>query len=194
MKEDRKRIYEGYSGEKNFILERTMTLYDRYFEAGFIVRELESRSVNFANLKVLDYGCACGDYGMTFARKGSKVSFLDTVPACVEFAKYRMALENFNVSEEKPNFVIFGEVLEHMVNPLETIKNYHEQNVQYFFTSSYPFRSDDPKDKYWKGSGLPPGHTKEACIQQPEVRKFLQEYYNSVRFDGAATLWTRKTS
>lgn len=192
MKEDRKKIYEEWTGEKNFILERTMILYDRYFEANFIVRELESRGVEFSKLCVLDYGCACGDYGMVFARKGSKVSFVDIVPACVEFANHRMKLENFQVSDQEPNFVIFGEVLEHMVNPLETIQGYHEQGVKYFFTSSYPFRSDDPKDKYWKGSGDPPGHTRQACIQQPEVRKFLQNHYSSVRFDGAATLWTRK--
>lgn len=93
MIEDRQKIYDEYAGEKNGILARTMTVYDRYFEANLIINELKRQSVDFTTLSVLDYGCACGDYGISLARNGAAVGFLDIVPANVTFAEYRLVRE-----------------------------------------------------------------------------------------------------
>lgn len=191
MIEDRQKIYNEYAGEKNGILARTMTVYDRYFEANLIINELKRQSVDFTTLSVLDYGCACGDYGISLARNGAAVGFLDIVPANVAFAEYRLVRENLKKIIEPPNFVIFGEVLEHLDHPLEVIKQY---KCKYLFTSSYPFRSDDPNDKYWEGSDKPGDHTKTACYEQPACREYLAEHYNSIRWPkaGAATLWIER--
>jgi hypothetical protein len=48
----------------------------------------------------------------------------------------------------KINIAIFGEVLEHLDNPLEVITNFVNNKTKYIFTSSYPFRNDDPNDDY----------------------------------------------
>jgi SAM-dependent methyltransferase len=195
MKENRQKIYDEYAGEKNKILARTMTVYDRYFEANLIINELKRQNIDFATLSVLDYGCACGDYGISLARNGAAVGFIDIVPANVAFAEYRLDRENLKKIIEVPNFVIFGEVLEHLDHPLEVLKQY---KCKYLFTSSYPFRTDDPNDKYWdgafRGSGLPGDHTKTAFEEQPACREYLEECYNAVRWTegGGATLWMAK--
>ncbi len=193
INEDRELIWNSFSGEKLYWLERTMCLYNRYHEANLIIDELKFNNVNLKSIKVLDFGCACGDYGMALAREGAVVAFHDIIETAMDLAVYRATLENLNCFAVKNyhfdeyNFVIFGEVLEHLDNSLELLESCLNNNVKWIFTSSYPYRSDDPEDKYWKKGG----HMPAARLSQKPCRELLEKNYSFVKFDGQLRLWTK---
>lgn len=191
MTEDRKKIWGEYDGTKTEILRHLFLDYDRYYEADLIIEKMLTLGVDLKNLKVLDYGCGPGDYGMQFARMGARVGFYDTERACLDFACYRMIKSSLVpdlVSNFEPDLVIFGEVLEHCDDPLGTLRVFAGE---WIFTSSYPYRSDDPEDDYWRKED----HKDMARLIQPEVRKFLNENYEKIKLtDNRAeiNLWRRK--
>jgi SAM-dependent methyltransferase len=188
MKEDRKTIFDKYDKLKDKI-ERPFLLYDRYHEADQLVAEFVKRKVPFSDLRVLDFGCGVGDYGITFVRKGSSVLFEDISEQYIDFVKYRLSLEKLPWHDSLDyNFAIFGEVLEHLDDPLGKLEEAHSRKTKYIFTSSYPYRSDDPNDRYWTRGG----HTSDARLAQPKCRKLLELNYNCVTFNGAVKLWTSK--
>lgn len=191
--EDRKAIYEAYTGEKAHYLERPFCLYDRYFEANLILNNLPS---DIAKLNVLDFGCAVADYAITFARAGAKVFCFDK-QFYLQFVTYRFSLENIEgtlyevgVSDIKEvvggkDLVIFGEVLEHLDNPLDTLQACIDASVRYIFTSSYPYQDNEA---YWTKSG----HSALAHQQQLPFRELISKYYSDKVLDGQGRLWTRK--
>ena len=127
MNEDRQKIWNEYKGVKNGPMRRMFLDYNRYFEAGAIEDALESMHVDFSKLKVVDYGCGVADYALYFARLGSKVALVDIDHDAQHFALHRLNLEGLSektFSEvDEADLVIFGEVLDHLENPLTVVKD-----------------------------------------------------------------------
>ena len=71
----------------NAIILRTMLRYNRYFECEKIIDFFATHKVDVSTLKVLDFGCGVGDYGITMARHGANVFFCDFAPL-TDFVKF----------------------------------------------------------------------------------------------------------
>lgn len=195
MKEDRLKIWNDYTGPKSDKIRHNFVDYDRYYEAGLIEMSLQDifdgTGGSFDGLKVLDFGCCAGDYGMYFARLGAFVHFEDIDEDAIKFVEYRLKREGlkrrFNHSEH--DLAIFGEVLEHCDNALDIISDeVLKFETSYIFISSYPFRSDDENDPYWKGRD----HSQQARLAQKAVRALLEKHYDAIKYDGERRLWIRK--
>lgn len=204
----RKELVEKYRREGGLLPEwiaRTMTVYNRYFEAGNIIKCLEERGqILGPEFCVVDYGCAVGDYGFAFGRQGCMVLFYD-VDVAINFVNYRLSHEDpqfghltmptsaapeFNVPDGGCNLAIFGEVLEHLTNPLEILTKFKDAGTTYIFTSSYPYRRDEATDDYWHQRG----HLDEARLQQPACRELLEKHYKKIgNFGGQMNLWKLRT-
>ncbi|MBM81340.1 MAG: hypothetical protein CMJ78_12215, partial [Planctomycetaceae bacterium] len=103
-------------------LQRMLFAYTRYPEAESALNHLPRTGDH-----VLDFGCGVGDYGVSFACRGWKVTFCD-VPEVLEFVRFRCRHEAINAEfiESPSEFegfdaVVFGEVLEHLTNPLKLL-------------------------------------------------------------------------
>ena len=192
MNEDRQKIWDEYKGAKNGPMRRMFLDYNRYFEAGAIEDALESMHVDFSTIKVLDYGCGVADYGIYFARLGSYVRLLDIDSDALNFAIHRFKLEHFSFGITDTitgyDLVIFGEVLDHLDSPYDVLQQAINGGARFIFTSSYPFRSDDPNDVHWKHDH----HPESAFKQQKACRELLESHYNKLNFGGQRNLWTRK--
>lgn len=188
MPEDRKFIWDNYTGNKPRTIEHNFVDYDRYFEANLIRATLKREiDIDFKSLRVVDFGCCAGDYGIYFARLGSPTQFIDIDPDAMSFVEYRLGLEGLINTKELFIFdlAIFGEVLEHCDDPLGILNQYVKNKTRAIFTSSYPYRSDDPNDNYWNKSG----HSKKALESQKDVRKLLEDNYKSFHLGGERRLW-----
>lgn len=189
MNENRLTIWNEYTGEKPDRVRHNFVDYDRYHEARLIEAELRNRGARLEDMVVIDYGCCAGDYGIHFARLGAHTICYDIDKVAIRFVKYRFKRENLPLftNEAPADLAIFGEVLEHCDNPLEILSKYSE-SAEYIFTSSYPYRSDDPADSYWNGRD----HSPKAREQQPACRELLNRLYNAVELGGEKRLWIRK--
>lgn len=205
--ENRQQIWDEYLADGGLYHKNVLHMfvnYSRYYESDLIILTLRRLGVEFKKLKILDYGCGVGDYGIEFCRAGAKeVGFYD-YPRSTRLVTYRLAregLKNGNpISADHIDFkkfhetlgdydlIIFGEVLEHLHNPLSIIKMCNLFKVKYLFTSSYPYRSSNPNDPYWNNHD----HDDEARLMMPECRKILETNYKAQRFTGELRLWTRK--
>lgn len=199
--EDREQLWKDYTGPKPLYLAHPWLHYNRYHEANLIVNQLKTWNQDISKLCVLDYGSGVGDYGFTLGREGAEICFYDK-PEQIEFVAYRLRKEEkkFKVSLVEANdlwefpptidMVIFGEVLEHLDNPLKVIKDFVNRKTKYIFTSSYPYRSDDPNDSYWHHRG----HTehKGICEMQKPCRELLENNYEYIKYEGQMRLWYRK--
>lgn len=204
MNEDRLQVWNDYlaqGGLSHKIVRHMFVDYSRYHEAALIADHLSGIGVRLSRLKILDYGAGVGDYGMHFLRQGARtVAFYD-YPRSTQFIDYRLKLEDLDgfgitisadeeeiVKFKEWDFVVFGEVLEHLEDPLSVLQQLVKDKVTYVFTSSYPYRSDDPHDPYWNNHD----HDDGARLQMPECRKTLEENYNYIKFDGELRLWRLK--
>lgn len=198
MREDRKKLLEEYQGDKPHHLIHPWIDYSRYRYSDQIIATLKNRGEDFNKLIVIDYGCGVADYGMEFGRLGSEVWFYDN-PTYLNFVLFRISKEekqfthHFLDTDLKPempkvNVAIFGEVLEHLENPLEVITEFVKADTKYIFTSSYPFRSDSPNDDYWHH----PGHSDLPRQQQSAIRGLLFSKYERIQYNGNASLWVKK--
>jgi len=172
---------------------RTMMDYTRYPDAIRLREMLLSLGVNIAGLNLLDFGCLASDYGIFFARLGSLVTIYDFKEE-IAFAAFRIQREdlvvrvvcapcnNLTLMAGK-SLVIFGEVLEHIDNPLEILQACVASSVTYIFTSCYPFGDD----AYFSLSG----HSKAAQALQPECLMLLRRHYQEIRAFDKAVLWNR---
>jgi len=194
MTEDRKIIWQEYvntGGEPGPMAERMMCDYDRYWEADRVLNKLRELGADISALRVLDFGCGPADYGLTFARAGAQLGVLDINKSCLQLARFRMKREG--IQEYRGMFfdlVIFGEVLEHLDDPLATLRQYQPM-AEWIVTSSYPYRSDDPANDYWDK----PGHSDTARLQQPACREFLEQNYERFNIDegrGQLSLWRKR--
>lgn len=197
MNEDRQKIWDQYSREKNGPMRRMFLDYNRYHEAGKIYDELRDRNVNFKadhQFMVLDYGCGVADYGIYFARLGSFVRLLDIDNEALQFAMWRFSNEglDYGVTDgiySKYDMVVFGEVLDHLEDPFSVLWQAVKLDVKYIFTSSYPYRSDSPDDVHWKHDH----HPATAREQQKLCRDLLERDYEKLLITGGAGyLWIKK--
>lgn len=166
--------------------------YDRYYEADLIIAELKRREVDLSKLKVLDYGCGIGDYTMAFLREGSHVAPYDEYEEVLNFLRFRMEKEKFNLFdfdervskfEKDCDLVILGEVLEHLPSPIFILKKL--MHSKHLFTTAFPYVTD--LNYFNKG-----GHNHGGFELQKECAEFLEKHYEYVRFDGQLRLWTLK--
>jgi len=190
-------ICENYQGEKDFYIRRMMIDYDRYHEANIVLKNLKDKMFG---LRVLDFGCSIGDYGILLAKNGAKSTFYD-FKMYVDFVKYRCELDkldcNFiSIEEGLKSFdydlIIFGEVLDHLESPIDTLKQCIEAKVKYLWTTSYPFIPDDETgDERFSKSG----HMKGAKEQQKDFRELIMEKYKIIdNPEGGLYLWEIKQS
>ena len=168
-------------------LQRMLFAYTRYPEAESALNHLPHTGGH-----VLDFGCGVGDYGVSFARRSWTVSFCD-VPEILEFVRFRCRHEAINAEfiESPSEFegfdaVVFGEVLEHLTNPLELLTDC-VQHVRWIVTSSYPLSH---ADEYWTRY---PDHTDEARHQQPDCLKLLQSHCECSRARGMLCVWKNRS-
>lgn len=190
MTENRQEIWDNYTGNKPDTIRHNFCDYDRYFEAKLIADELQGMGVDLSQIRVIDFGCCAGDYGMYFARLGSQVHFEDIDDDALSFVSYRLERENLKrrFNHREHDLAIYGEVLEHCDDAFDILKKDVDEDVQFIFTSSYPFRSDDPKDSYWMGRG----HSNKARLDQKLCRTLLETYYDKINYGGERNLWIRK--
>lgn len=202
MTEDRKQIWDDYiaqGGMHHRIVKHMFTEYQRYHEAGLIEKALALQHIDLKNLKILDYGCGVGDYGIYLLRAGAKQADFYDFPRSTQLVSYRLETEgltNWKVidadKDEHPNFldydlIIFGEVLEHLEDPRMILTMCVGCQVDYVFTSSYPYRSEDPEDPYWSNHD----HDDKARLQIPHCKRLLEDNYTYTKFDGELRLWSR---
>jgi hypothetical protein len=173
---------------------RTMLDYDRYAQAQDIANLLHKMGENISLLSMLDFGCLVADYAVAFARWGARVAIYDEAEA-VKFPAFRLAREGFAVDVhtipahgdalmEGRDLVIFGEVLEHLEDPLDPIRHCIQQDVKYIFTSCYPFGDDD----YYTLSG----HLKSAQDLQSDCIRLLAAHYDALPSRDKSVLWKRR--
>lgn len=185
-------------------LRRQILEYNRYYEADKLLEAVQHDwGKDFSHFSAVDYGCGVGDYGITFARAGAFPVFIDFPVEC-EFVKFRIEQEDkqlgfltlpvtehgeiYKVPEGACNLVIFGEILEHLDEPAKVLREYANAKTNYIFTSSYPYRSDDPNDSYWKKGG----HSSKAREQMPACREILEKEYKKIaNFGGELNLYKR---
>lgn len=172
-------------GKVNAIILRTMLGYDRYFEADKILSFLDPRG-----LKVLDFGCGVGDYGISMARGGANVVFCD-FKDLTDFVEFRCSMEGLQCEvlvapieeEQLPSMgfdlAIFGEVLEHIPHPLKLLKSL--SRVKYIYTSSFPYKH--------KSSFQEKGHSIEAFEEQASCLKHLESNYKCNTLRGSIKMW-----
>jgi hypothetical protein len=173
---------------------RTMLEYTRYPEASRIERYLQYNQVDVSVLEILDFGCLVADYAIYFARKGASVTLYDFLQH-TDFAAYRFEMERlaasiFNVPQDfgslmsGKDLVVFGEVLEHLDNPLEPLSACLDCQVRFIFTSCYPFGDD-----YYFSR---PGHSRKAQEQQPLCLDFLRCNYEGANTYKREWFWVRR--
>lgn len=174
---------------------RTLLDYTRYPDCYNIYRRLKS-SLDFRHLAVLDYGCLVSDYGFFFGMLGSKISICD-LKEHADFASFRLSRHRiphtthyapipYSSVTHKIGLAIFGEVLEHLDDPLELLESCVENRVQYLYTTHYPYGDDD----YFNL----PGHTKEAQKQAQDSLMLLRSHFHEISVEKNRRLWVRKSS
>jgi 2-polyprenyl-3-methyl-5-hydroxy-6-metoxy-1,4-benzoquinol methylase len=181
----------------NAVIMRTMLQYTRYRKSDMIIEFLGSK---LNGMKVLDFGCGIGDYGMAMARCGAQVTFCD-FPELIDFVQFRWQKESLNCNaitalgiedeQKDPNYdalskgnfdlAIFGEVLEHISHPLKLLETL--QNVPYIFTSSFPFKREI--------SFHEPGHNLGAYQEQKLCLQLLEKNYKCNTLLSVLKMWCK---
>lgn len=172
---------------------RTMLDYTRYPQARDIHALLLKCGESIEEMSVIDYGCLVADYAIYFARLGAASAVYDTEEA-VDFVAFRFARENLQLERNilpangrtlmsGRDLVIFGEVLEHIEDPLEPIRDCIAAGVRYLFTSCYPFGDDE----YFSLSG----HLKSAQDLQPDCIRLLSQNFDAIPSSDKSILWKR---
>jgi len=172
---------------------RTMLDYNRYRECASVYDLLRKCGENISEFEVLDFGCLVADYGIFFARSKARISVYDKEEV-VKFVKFRFSQENlfvntftipcdYNYMMAGKDLVIFGEVLEHLDNPVEPLNACISQSVRNIFTTCYPFGDDN----YFNM----PGHSRSAQELQPTCIQLLLTQYEPIPSLKKAVLWRR---
>lgn len=94
---------------------------------------------NTAGASIADFACGSGNFGLRFAEQGYQVDFFDNEEKHFDYLKLKTrALEKINFAKEdiskfvgnkKYTATFYGEVIEHMAEPLETLKVWRENLV-----------------------------------------------------------------
>jgi len=87
------------------------------------------KQISWKKKKVLDVGCGTGFFAFNAAKKGAKVLGIDFSTEAIELAKLQYAHDNLDFQsidvskiKEKFDVIVSNGTLEHMDNPLKTLK------------------------------------------------------------------------
>lgn len=191
-KDDRKPLCAQHGVNRSVL--RTMLDYDRYPQARDVHALLLKNGERIEGLSMLDFGCLVADYAIYFARLGARAAVYDDDEA-TRFAAFRFAREGLPLEIQiiptagedlmaGRDLVVFGEVLEHVDDPIALIRDCIKAKVRYVFTSCYPFGDDD----YFALSG----HLKSAQDLQPECIRVLSTHFDAIPSSDKSVLWKRR--
>lgn len=146
---------------------------------------------NKSPLTILEYGCGISHLVNFIAERLDQIPkdfnfiLVDVAGEHFEFAKWRLKrkapnayFEFHEISEVYPvpkfdkkiDFTLIAEVLEHLPNPYDVIKNIHDHNNEgAIIVENYIDKTND-----WGHADL-----KEAAIERPKVLQFLNDNYNT---------------
>jgi hypothetical protein len=172
---------------------RTLFDYNRYMQC-YMLHNFLGRRLKFKEKSLLDFGCLVADYGYYFGMLKMKITLCD-IKDHIAFASYRLAKANIDhVNMYAPadysevtkgqDVAVFGEVLEHLTDPYLLLESCVKNNVQYIFTTMYPYGDD-----YYFSA---PGHTKEAKDQAPACIDLLRSHYLEFNLLKDTTVWMKK--
>lgn len=127
--EEREYFNPRRGANQKFLIQRRMD-----FSLELLMKHLSKGK----NLPVADFASGPGTFGLLLAEKGYQVDFIDNEPKFFDYIKMKKNKGNINfieadaskyVSDKKYFAIFFGEALEHMENPEETLLNLRE-NLQ----------------------------------------------------------------
>ncbi|MGZ3787675.1 MAG: class I SAM-dependent methyltransferase [Bacteriovorax sp.] len=87
---------------------------------------------NSSDFAIADFACGSGNVGLLLAEDGFKVDFIDNEKLFFDYIKLKSNQKNLNFivgdcstykSDKKYDAIFFGEAIEHMAHPSETINN-----------------------------------------------------------------------
>lgn len=193
-KDARKPVCQGLGLSPSIV--RTMVDYDRYPQAKDILRALVLLGEDVATFTILDFGCLVADYAIFFARQGAHAAIYDGEEE-VKFAQFRFSEAGLPLTTYRiptpgedlmsgKTLVVFGEVLEHLENPLLPIRDCIGSEVKYVFTSCYPFGDEE----YYKLSG----HLKSAQDLQSDCIRLLIDNYDAIPLRDKSVLWKARAT
>ncbi len=147
-------LLDNYRAASLLYTGRLMMKYTRFPVAVKLIPYLNSKFIpaKRKNIRVLDYGCGVGDYGLAFATQGYRITVLDIEGGNLDFAKWRFDQRNIPVDVvpvtddnlypalEPHNIVLAGELLEHVRDPIAVLKNIFDSTPKggYLWLSGYP--------------------------------------------------------
>jgi len=178
----------------NRYLYRTFFEYNRYEDCHLILEALDNPE-ELRGARVLDFGCSVADHGYFFGMAGAEVTLCD-FPEFLSFASFRLsragipyhaipAPVDYHTLTQSIDLAVFGEVLEHLKDPLLMLQCCVEHRVSMIYTSRYPFGDET----YFSLNG----HTREAQAQSPASLALLRAHYQEVSINPRtpARLWMR---
>lgn len=176
-------LLKNYQDARLLYTARMQLAYNRFPVSWKLMKHLNAGypPVKRPGIKVLDYGCGVGDYGLSFAVHGYFVTLCDIAGGNLEFARWRFAKRNFNFDTipvgtddlypdlGRHHVILAGEVLEHVRNPLLVLQNMHAALPKggLLWYSGYPdFQREVGGD-----------HLIEAAEQREECLAFVQKNF-----------------
>jgi SAM-dependent methyltransferase len=148
-------IIAGYTNELSYTrdMTRLMLHYTRFPGAAELLSLMRPMLDPARAGYVVDYGCGVSDYGLAFAMAGYKVILIDFAPG-IAFASWRyrrrgLPVETIVVDEsnEYPqlrdvSLVMAGDLLEHVRDPRQVIRNVHGalRAGGFFWFPDFPFK------------------------------------------------------
>jgi SAM-dependent methyltransferase len=184
----------NYRTARLYYTARLQLAYTRFPVACKLLQYFNSlyRKSKRSSIRVLDYGCGVGDYGLAFAVHGYPVTLLDIEGGNLDFARWRFEQRQLphhviaaTESNLYPNLgqqdiILSGEVLEHVREPLTVLKNSHAalNKGGFLWYSGYPdFEKEVGGD-----------HLQEAADVRPEAYQYVQTVFKkatSLQLPGA---------
>ena len=133
-------LTKNYQDARILYTARLQLAYTRFPSALKVLRHINGLYLPWRrkNIKVLDYGCGVGDYALAFATHGYQTTLCDIEGGNLDFARWRFEQRPYpfkvlpatetNLYPElnEQHIVLAGEVLEHVREPLQVLKNIHQ--------------------------------------------------------------------
>ncbi len=176
-------LLKNYQDAKLLYTARMQLAYTRFPSAFKLVKHLNALYLpgQRPNVRVLDYGCGVGDYGLAFASQGYFITLCDIEGGNLDFARWRfeqrklrfdvvpVTLEKLYPELGQHDVILAGEVLEHVREPLQVLKNMHAALPKggLLWYSGYPdFQREVGGD-----------HLVEAAEQREDALRFVQAHF-----------------
>ena len=166
--------------------EPTEQFFERQYKGGKGIYDDIQRAIgkSIENKFIVEIGCASGGNLQYFKEKNNKVYGVDYTPNYVEFGKKKGldievgTLKNLEKIKDTPDIVIYNNVLEHILNPIQELKNLrnflsvdtllyievstlssmpisYEENFLYFLTNAHTYHfTDDSLQNVTKKAGF----------------------------------------